>query len=1035
MARLLAAPGGLIAAGAGVDLGGGFVSGRLAGARGDRRDAVLVALRVLGLDGLPRLGERAGVLTALFGVEATKRVAAAANRAIADGRWAALQLASAASALLGAEQLERVLALGTAPDPAATATPDVTPGHAADVTPRPPAGAALDRPADGTPGHAAGGAERAVEVAPEPHAMPSALAAHLQQLLAPLPRHRRLAPLLDLWRQVAARQEAARRTARRLATQGRQSRLEELARRRDAHEDAIIVEQVRRDLGRVPSLADAARWTPHPWHWTNRMMRAMHDAMAATVLLRTAAAVADHGVREGLARSAAQLRAAAALMDAAEAGAAARRVPGLAGLPARPGCYVRDLARRLDAPNEQYVRQRLARAADYAGVALDAVSEVIIEAGDALAAWSSTGMRAWRDAVGYTAERPPSEWLQPPVPSGDPPVLAERATERPPQEVETAGDLLWYGELGDALARLHGHERAEIGFQHPYPYVDHLPEPDTGLVPRLDTISSALAGAAQLVSLGARPSSRHCASWHDLTDALVKGVEAMYAPSGGFLLPGPLAAVDGTTIPGTELRVECAREPRALARWSSYMGNCIASPYYVEDATKGLCALLALRGPDGAIVANAEIRRRGRREGWQVAELRARFNADLDAERAQRLRDWVATLPPEPVALPEQDALPPAEPPARERAPGRKASHRAGRAFDELHGVLADLAERELSRPAAVAALDTLRVLDTLRGPDGSRRPRGAARRDRSATAGHAAPPAGDRQTAGGEVATPAGDRHTAGGGVTTPAGDRHHAGGGVTTPADDRHHAGGGVTTPARDHRSAGGRDVLVALRRLPSPGRLDRACLAALPVTGLPVLWQATGVRPLARALDALDPELRARHDQLGLLLSDAPLPGSLRKLSRHGAIASARSMELVGRRVRAALGRLARDADPVLARQVARDPGRDVLCALVVAVTCWDVSEPTVPVTGPGESAVPGYPRSDLEDPAGPWRRALAGAGELGADVDAFRDRVAAGGLRVPAAWLGTGGWPALWQRACRATTTTTTTTTTPAGHRAS
>src|SRR5262249_19079759 len=95
LAALLAAGGGG-AAGRGVDGGHGFVSARLAGAEGDRRDAILAALPVLGAGGTARLGERAGVLVALFGPTATKRVGAAATAALADGRWAALHLASAA---------------------------------------------------------------------------------------------------------------------------------------------------------------------------------------------------------------------------------------------------------------------------------------------------------------------------------------------------------------------------------------------------------------------------------------------------------------------------------------------------------------------------------------------------------------------------------------------------------------------------------------------------------------------------------------------------------------------------------------------------------------------------------------------------------------------------------------------------------------------------------------------------------------------------------------------------------------------------
>ena len=52
LTRLMAAAG-AVAAGAGVDLGSGFRSARLAGARGDRRDAVLAALTVLGVEQAP----------------------------------------------------------------------------------------------------------------------------------------------------------------------------------------------------------------------------------------------------------------------------------------------------------------------------------------------------------------------------------------------------------------------------------------------------------------------------------------------------------------------------------------------------------------------------------------------------------------------------------------------------------------------------------------------------------------------------------------------------------------------------------------------------------------------------------------------------------------------------------------------------------------------------------------------------------------------------------------------------------------------
>ncbi|MEV1179253.1 hypothetical protein, partial [Nonomuraea sp. NPDC049784] len=605
LARLVAS-GGEVAAGAGVELSPGFVSARLDGVRGDRRDAVLAAVQALELEGLHRLGDRAGVLVALFGAEATKPVAAAAGRAIAEGRWAALRLASAASGLLGAEQVERLLHLGAEQ---AARLPHL------DVS-------------DPAPGPAA-----------------STMAEHLGRVLGTYPQRRRLGLLLDLWERVAARQEAGRRKERRLATQGKQSRLEELTARYAHHENEYLLERVRLDVGHEPSLVEAARWFPRPYHWTMFMSRAMHNAMAATVLLRTAMAVADHGVRDGIARSAGQLSAAAALMEPHEAGAAARRVPGLAGLPARPGCYVRDLAARLKAPSEPYVMQRLARAGEYAMVVMNAVTELLDEAGEQLSGWSIGGLREWRAAVGHTAQRPPAAWAQPPVATERRP-LDERLAAQPgvpPEEEETAGDLLWFADLADTLAQLNGHEKAAVDYGHIHPYADWDPDPDE---PSLDSIPAALAGAAQLVSLGGEP-PRQCRDWAELTAGLTRSVEVTEAFTTVFRLPAPLAAEDGTILPGTDVRVEWARDPRTLARWSAYMGNCIAGPYYVEQAAKGTCALAALRGPNGRIVANLEIRHR--RQGWQIVEFKARFNAEPDQGLSDGVAGWLAALPSPPL--------------------------------------------------------------------------------------------------------------------------------------------------------------------------------------------------------------------------------------------------------------------------------------------------------------------------------------------------------------------------------------------------
>ncbi|MBT2229034.1 hypothetical protein [Nonomuraea sp. NEAU-A123] len=922
LARLVEV-GGVAVAGAGIELSQGFRSARLDGAGGDRRDAVLAALKVLGVAGMSRFGERTGILVALFGPATTKRVAAAAGQAATDGRWPALQLASAASDLLGPEQLERLLALST------------TPGQ------------------------------------PDPmgRLTPSALAAHLARVLSPFPAPRRLELLLDLWDQVAAHQAELQREQRIMATQARQSRLPELTLRYRSHEDELLLDRVRMELGPDPSLAQVARWTPH---WAHMLHRALDNALAATVLLRTAVAVAEHGVADGLARFRDQLVAAAARLDDQAAGRASRRVPGQCGLPARPGCYVRDLARRADPP-EPYVRQRLARAREYGLVVLDAVPELLEAGSDRLGPWASTDLRRWREVVGYTATRPPRSWEQIPV-AGQRESLARRLAAQPdaaPYLVEEAGDLLWYGELADAVARLRGHDAAtvvHVGPEAPDVTFDPPPGEAAPLDPRLDSLPLAVAGAAQLVSLGAR-APRRCRTWKELVDGLISDVDLAQALTGTFQVPEPLTAVDDQEVPGTGLRVELARGPRTLAEWSSYMGNCIASPFYVEEATAGKCGLLALRDRDGVIAVNVELRLAKRR--WHVAEMKARFNTEPEPGVGEQVLRFVAGIAPP--ALPEQTPAP--------RIPGERLPARRPRnqAFLDLAEPLAALASQAMTAPSAAWAI---RVLESLAGAaGGSGGPSSevlvALRRMRpgrlTETCRTALAPMGQTSTGPASAGT-ASARPTSAGTASAR----------LTSAA----------TTSARQ-ASAGAA----------SPG----------PAARLSELWAATWVRPLAGAIEQLDPGLRDRYDQLGLLLVDAPLPGSLRGLARHRAIAPARTAELVVRRIRAAIGRLARAADPVLAQAIGRGADTDVLCALVIATTIWPLE--TVPVTEPAHTSVPGFPASTLSDENGPWHRALPAAAELGADLTTFWDRVATGGLRVPPSWLGHGGWPALWNRAAR------------------
>ncbi|MFW6690598.1 hypothetical protein [Streptomyces sp. MAR4 CNX-425] len=919
--RLVTA-GGAVAAGAGVDIGGGFRSARLAGARGDKRDAVLAALRALGPAEAGRLGDRAGTMVALFGPAATKRVGAAAARAVAEERWAAVRLAAAASDVLGPEQTERILAL-TAPD----------------------------------------------GVDPVGGAAPSVLAGHLTRVLAPLPRPRRPALLTDLWDRVLDGHARQARRARLLATRGRQDRLAELRVRRAAFEEQAVLHRTPYD-GRTgrSRLLEAAWWTPPDDYWHGLLDRIVQDAQAATVLLRTAVAVCDHGPAVGLAHLEPQLAAAVAATGDLAASRAARRVPGLTGLPARPASHARELRRQIlkrgpaEVPYDTQVRPRLARAADYATLAVEEVGRLLSGElpvpEDVLRDWAAGGLPEWRRRTGYTRARPPEEWSETPPWVRDRlgtgatladrlRTLRERGEPAAPRDVEVLGDLLWYAELADALARLHGHESAAVT-PHGGPLgLDHDPPPAAEpLAPRLDSVSLAVSGAAQLAAFGGTP-GKGVKTWAGLVDSLRADVDVAQALSGDFPVPPQLAAVDATPVPGTRVRFRLARTARTLAEWADYMGNCIATPHYADAARRGSSALAALHDDQGRIVANAELRRaRPAERGWVIGEFAGRFNDVPDPVLDERFRRWVDTLPgagpPEPAVAPADEA--PTGPARRRRAAPRLA-RTAGPELDRL--AERAWAERVDGRTAAVYAALAATVPD--------------------------APAAAARRRAG-----------------TGPA------------PA-----AGTGAAAPA-----------LTRLRRLgaASLAQVCRRALADGAVTPA-ALWDATGVRPLPAAVAELDPALRDRYDQLELLDGAEPLPRALRALVRRPAVAPAYAIGLVGLRLRAALGRLVDEDDAAVARAVSRRPPATLLCAAGVAVTCRAPEIPLTAVAAPRAVTVPGFPATGLDDAAGPWQRAFPAARELGADTAAFWDGVAAGGLRLPASWLGPAGWPALWARAHR------------------
>jgi hypothetical protein len=895
----LVAAGGVVTAGAGVDLGGGFQSARLAGGRGDRRDAVLAALRVLGVEQADRLGERAAVLVALFGPEVTRPVGTAAAHAIGAGHWPALHLATAASDLLGPEQLEQVLSW-TAPQ--------------------------------GTD--------------PVPHGLASVLAEHLDRVFGTLPRPRRLALLRDVWESVCADQWRWRRPTR-LPSFPLEVTGDDVAKRYRQHFDDLVESRLRQhSTTEPPTLASAARWTPDSWTWALWLRRAVHDALAATALLRVAMAVADHGVAEGIEGCRELIGTAEFLVDKDEATAACRLVPGQAPIPARPAVYLRHLHRLLaedDGYTEAYVLERLATAPLYGRAVLDNLEGLLFEAGrtkrpQIAEQWHCEHFTQWRTVAGYSPVRPPESWDEPPLLSGDPSLAQRRrgpanaAAPNPAaaanaaaanaavadelrRRVETQADMLWYAELADALVQLDGHDAAEVNYAEMVPYFELKPErPEAGpLRPGLESVPLAVAGAAQLVELGATGPDRP-RTWAALVDGLLASATIAEALTGTFPVPAELSTMDGVSIPGTGVRLELARSPQQLAEWSAYMGNCIAGSYYLDEAAAGRTVLAALRDPDGRLVANIELLPTGN-AGWHVEELRARFNHDPEPELERRIEEWVATLPGVPRRL-----GPSPTPRAHTRGRPRRQDglREVGEALDALAGEALRTEE----------TIEAQRVLDT-------------------------------------------------------PA----------ITP----------VTTGRRRH----------------GPERFDQAVRETLAdrAAQLVPLWRATAVRPLAGALSRLDPRLRDRYANLDALAADSPLPPARRRLARLPEVAQARAMDLAALRLRAALGRLVRGADPVLPEAVTRYADTPLLCAMVLAVStaCVVPDRALAIVLAAGRDRVPGYPESWLCDPAGPWQRAWPDATELGADPQWTGQRIR---LRVPNGWLGRGGWPALWGRAAGA-----------------
>ncbi|MBB4678666.1 hypothetical protein [Crossiella cryophila] len=664
------------AAAAGVDLGGGFTSARLAGAHGDRRDAVLAALRVLGTDGADRLGDRTARLVALFGPSATKRVGAAAHAAVTEERWAALGLAAAASDLLGPEQLERLLEL---------------------------------RAPDG--------------IDPFPRGAASTLAGHLSLALSGYPQPRRLALILSLWEEVCARLVKRQRLAGLASTQTKADRIEKLRTRHQDYFNTAILRQATYALGNSMTLATAARWQPPRWWATWELTWLLHDAIASTALLRFARTVFDEGLAAAAEKHRGELLAADSLLDEETRSNAARRQEGVYSHPARPGCYVHQVlqllepGRAITPKTETAVRTRIAMARNYGEVVIDAVTQhlptferqYLHHCWNRQQRWQAGHLRRWRAAAGYT--RAPGGWEQPPLEDSHAKELtqplAQRLAANPdadPVTVEEPHDLLWYADLADALAPFDGHESATAVPGESMPELSYAGPPPGQEQPRPDSVPLAVAAVAQLVAFGAKPPPR-CRSWTELAEGVSAAAVIAEASVGAFPIPAEVSTVDKQVIPGADLVVELGREPRQLAAWSGYMGNCIGDAWYADLARSGQCVLMALRDPvQDRILANLDIRRQT--GGWHVSDLRARFNDSLDADLVAHIKTWVAALPAP--APPEPEPLEPA-PPTRARGGSRRTA--AARLPADLTRGLAAEVERELASTAVAAARRTYVVL------------------------------------------------------------------------------------------------------------------------------------------------------------------------------------------------------------------------------------------------------------------------------------------------------------------------------------
>ena len=539
-AQRLVARGGPLVAAAGVRIRA-FRTARLEGGAESRRDAVLAAVEVLGSRGLHRIGEPAAVLVALFGVRATKRVGAAALDGLALDQLSPLRLAVAASDLLGPEQLESILALRAPPG----------------TEPVPKGDAVL-------------------------------LGQQLASVLGPYTAKRRVELLRSLWDDVVgwqlsaiARGRARRRPTSPVAIERWQRKVRRL-------DSAWWQAQAAAAYGDEPDALALAIWVPSRDVWQAALERALHECGAATTLLRTALAAEERPVQAAVL---AHLDALDHLARRDDHGAACERAALLAATVAlasdtAPSGGDRLGGRDVDPLLATQLRDAwaLAHATLTAALGLGLALQRSPVAGEAQPL-ASPAVAEWRAVAGYGPARPPERWhfrLLAPT------TVVSLAPACPPEEpiraadVEFLDDGLWIADLADALAAWYGHARAEVNYGVHGVDVDPVDDEDDPRSPLLESVPLAVAGAAQLLAVGAVPPARP-KTWEALVAALVAAAENLGLDE-PFPMAAEVAATDRTVLPDTDLVVDVARTPRQLAEWGNYMGNCIAG--YADDADR-----------------------------------------------------------------------------------------------------------------------------------------------------------------------------------------------------------------------------------------------------------------------------------------------------------------------------------------------------------------------------------------------------------------------------------------------------------------